>query len=296
MTKIASNAAAAPPAKKDFGVRRPSGSYLDFSIWGTVFWLTIRQQCRARRLIIISVLFALPSAIAILSRYFQPETNLRALEYGLIFNMIPHALVPLTALLYACGMIQDEIEEQTLTYLLIRPVPKWAIYLAKLMATVVVTVGLTALFTTAAFCAIHAGTSDLWTTMPSRLVKTTAIFALTLLAYCSIFGFISLYVRRSLVIGIAYIVLLEGVLANINFVARSLTIVYYLRVLVLRWLQIPRTSVGEGGVNEWAIDLNQAPSAWSCVEILLGVSLAATLLAGLIFSNREFRLKTPEGS
>src|SRR5262249_27778985 len=140
----------AAPANPDSAPRRSPGPYLDLSIWGSVFWLTIRQQCRARRLIILSVLFALPSAIAILARYFQPDTNPPSLEYGLIFILIPHALLPLTALLYASGMIQDEIEEQTLTYLLIRPLPKWALYLAKLAATVVVTAGLSALFTAAA--------------------------------------------------------------------------------------------------------------------------------------------------
>ncbi len=46
--------------------------------------------------------------------------------------MIPQALVPITALVFASGMISDEVEEQTLTYLLIRPVPKSVIYLVKL--------------------------------------------------------------------------------------------------------------------------------------------------------------------
>jgi len=296
MTKIASSPFAGAAATKGTIVPRPAGPYLDLSVWATVFWLTLRQQCRARRLIILSVLFALPSAIAILSRYFQPETNLPSLEYGLIFNLIPHALVPLTALLYACGMIQDEIEEQTLTYLLIRPVPKWAIYVAKLAATVLVTAGLSAFFTAAAFGAVHGGTAELWADIPLRMLKTIAILSLTLLAYCSIFGFISLYVRRSLVVGIAYIILFEGVLANIDFVARRLTVVYYFRVLVLRWVRIRWTAVSERGVDEWSIDLSQAPSAWSCVWILLTVSVLATVFAGLIFTNREFRLKTPEGS
>ena len=53
----------------------------------------------------------------------------------MLFMLMPHTLVPLTALLYATGMIHDEIEEQTLTYLLVRPLPKWGIYLTKLLAT-----------------------------------------------------------------------------------------------------------------------------------------------------------------
>ncbi len=296
MTKIAPSVSTPQAAKSPSAPRRASGPYLDLSIWASVFWLTVRQQCRARRLIILCFLFALPTVIAILTRYFQPDTSLPSLEYGLIFILIPHALLPLTALLYASGMIQDEIEEQTLTYLLIRPLPKWALYLAKLAATVVVTAGLSAVFTSTAFVAVHAGTSAFWTDMPARMIKTIAILSLTLLAYCSLFGFMSLYIRRTLVVGIAYILLLEGLLANIDFVARRLTLIYYLRVLVLRWVHIRWASIGENGADEWSIDLSLAPDALSCLWILLGVSLAATLFAGLIFSNREFRLKTPEGS
>ena len=58
---------------------------------------------------------------------FPPRAE--KLQFALVFNLIPHALAPLAALLYATGIIQDEVEEQTLTYLLLRPLPRWAIYL-----------------------------------------------------------------------------------------------------------------------------------------------------------------------
>ena len=89
-------------------------------------------------------------------------------ENVLIFGMIFQALVPLTALLFASGMVQDDIEEQTLTYLLIRPVPRWAIYLAKLMATFLVAVVRAVLFTTATLIVIHWDEEDLWKTWCCR--------------------------------------------------------------------------------------------------------------------------------
>ncbi len=42
--------------------------------------------------------------------------------------------------------------------------------------------------------------------------------------------------RRSLLVGVAYIVIFEGLLASLDTVARRLTVMYYFRVLVLRWL------------------------------------------------------------
>ena len=52
--------------------------------------------------------------------------------------------------------------------------------------------------------------------------------------------------------GVAYIVLFEGLLASLDTVARRLTVMYYFRVLVLRWLE-PASG------KEWSIDLATAP-------------------------------------
>ena len=44
--------------------------------------------------------------------------------------------------------------------------------------------------------------------------------ALAQVGYCALFGFLGLFTRRSLIAGIAYIVAIEGVLANLDFVGR----------------------------------------------------------------------------
>src|SRR5438874_13486455 len=86
------------------------------SVW-TLFWLTVRQHVRGRRLLVLSFLFLLPSLIAILARNASHAPRPAEIEFVTIFVLISNALVPLTALFYASGMIPDEIEEQTLTYL-----------------------------------------------------------------------------------------------------------------------------------------------------------------------------------
>ncbi len=84
--------------------------------------------------------------------------------------------------------------------------------------------------------------------------------------YCGLFGLLGLLMRRSLLVGVAYIVLFEGLLASLDTVARRLTIMYYFRVLVLRWLEPANGS-------EWSIDLATAPEAQKCVLTLLGVGM-----------------------
>src|SRR5262249_49105690 len=127
-------------------------------------------------------------------------------------------------------------------------------------------------------------------------LKTTSLFALTMTAYCSLLGFLSLLTRRSLVVGVAYLVIFEGVLANIDFVVRKLTVMYYFRVLSERWIGIPWREIDSQGINQWSIDLSKAPSNGYCVLTLVLVSLFATALAAMTFMAREFRMKTPEES
>ncbi len=274
---------------------KAAARWVDFSALGTLFGLTLRQHARGRRLLVLAVLFTLPALLAILIRALDPQPRLDGLEFGLLFNMIPYTLVPLTAVLYASGMIQDEIEEQTLTYLLVRPLPKWSIYLVKLLATLVVAVALPVFFTFVTYVAMYWGSPGWTDALTMRAPRVAALFGLSTVGYCALFGCISLFTRHSLVAGVAYVVIFEGLLANIDFVVRRMTFMYYFRVLARRWVPLDWAVLTRGG-DPWSINLAEAPSAAGCVGAVLAVSLAATVLAMLTFAAREFRVKTPEGS
>src|SRR3990172_6070127 len=258
--------AAEPPAPGPALMPRRSW----FAAPWVLFRMTLSRSLKSWKTLIIALLFSLPIVFPPLRTHYarpgspaalrSPEWLARS-EYRLIFWFIPQALLPIAALLYASGMIQDEVEEQTLTYLLVRPIPRWQIYGAKLLATSLLAILLASLFTTAAYASLHWGLPSLWEdAIPHRAWKACALFALTLVTYCSLFGFLSLVVRKALVVGVAYIFLFEGVLANIDFVVRRLTVMYYLRVLARRWLGLRS--------RDWSIDLSLAPSASTCVLVL----------------------------
>jgi ABC-2 type transport system permease protein len=259
------------------------------SALAALFRLTLRQHVRARRLLVLGALFLLPAAVALAARYVNPDLGAEHLEVALVLTLIPHALVPLAALLYASGMIQDELEDQTLTYLLIRPLPRWTMYTTKLAATILATSLLADFFCLVTYAAIFVGPGgEVSGAIALRALKSAGLLALALVAYCSLFGFLSLLTRRSFVVGVAYVILLEVLVANIPFLARRLTVIYYFRVLAERWLPIR--------VNAWAIDLPSAPSARESILCVAGASLVMTAAAAFWFTVREFRVKTPEGS
>lgn len=265
--------------------RRP-----DLRALAALFVLTLRQHFRGRRLLVLSLLFALPGVLAAVVAVTSRGAPAAALEFAFVFNLIPHALAPLAALLYAAGIIQDEVEEQTLTYLLLRPLPHWALYLVRLLATLLVTTFLCVVFTTATFAVIAVTASEPAAAgLIGRAWKMAVLLALTQVAYCGVFGLLGLLMRQSFLAGVVYIAALEGLLATIPTVGRRLTMMYYFRVLVLRWL-------APAAGRDWQIDLVTAPPARTCVLTLLTVGIVSALLASLLFAGREFRMKTPEGT
>ena len=114
----------------------------NFRALAALLVLALRQQVRGWRLVVLCLLFLLPGALAVLVYLTVPvrsrgSTPAEVLDFQFLFNLIPHALAPLAALLCAGGIIRDEVEEQTLTYVLLRPLPRTAIYAVKLLAALV---------------------------------------------------------------------------------------------------------------------------------------------------------------
>jgi ABC-2 type transport system permease protein len=284
----------ARPSLGDVTVRRSIPQEL--SALAALFVLTVRQHTHGRRVLVLGLLYALPCALAVVLRSLARPAPAEALEFALIFNLLPHGLAPLTALLYAAGVIADEVEEQTLTYLLIRSVPRWALYVTKLLATLCVTTVLVAVATTALYACVYWGTPEMWgEVFPGRVLRAVAVMVLAQVGYCALFGFLGLATRRTLIAGVIYIVAVEGVLANLDFIIRELTVVYYVRILIVRWLGLPAELL-QRYLRAWRLDLDKVPSADYCVVTLLVFGLAATVLTAVWFARREFRVKTPEGN
>jgi ABC-2 type transport system permease protein len=280
-----------PPTTGFVNVRRSPRAEL--SAAAALFVLTVRQHTHGRRLLVLGLIYALPCGLAVVLRSLARPAPPEVLEFALILNLLPQGLAPLTALLYAAGVVRDEVEEQTLTYLLLRSVPRWAIYVIRLLATMVVTTLLVGAATVALYLAVYWGMPDVWGNgLPTRVVRVVGVMAIGQVGYCALFGFLGLFVRRSLVIGIIYIAAVEGVLASLDFVARKLTVAYYVRALILRWLD-PAEELLRRWQRQWGMDVATVPPARDCVMTIVLFSLVATLLTATYFARREFCVKTP---
>lgn len=270
----------------------------------TLYGLTLRQHLHGRRWIAVALVFLLPAGLAVLIRSTGAPVPSRFLEFVLSWMLVPQALLPLVALLYASGIIQDEQEDQTITYLLIRPLPKWLIYIVKMAATWTTTVALTVVLAVLTYAAVYTGSNVPLAEAFHRGVKAAEIHSLAVIAYASIFGLLGLITKRSLVVGMVYTVVVEGLLANLPLSVRMGTVIYYSRVIAYRTLDFnvtwPRGREDDVASAAWNIDLAQQPPVAehpqlsTCIWVLVAVSVIGTVAAAWLCSQREFHVKTPE--
>ncbi len=285
--------------------RRSSG--LNFTALWALYALTLRQHLHGKRMLVLGAVLLLPAVIAAIVRATAPDLPGVMLEFMFVFMLIPQALLPLVALLYGSGIIQDEQEEQTFTYILMRPIPKWAIYVTKVAGTLTTAILLTAIFTALTYVVIYAGSAlpgDV-DDVPLRCVKAIGIHALAIAAYCCIFGLLSLLTRWTLVVGFLYAAFFEGFLANLPFSIRLVSVIYYARLIAYRSLDFfvtpPRGPKFDMAAEAWQLNvrtdptLSEHPTLVVCIVVLIAASIVCTALGAFLCSRREFHVKTPEG-
>src|SRR5205807_5213788 len=117
-------------------------------------------------------------------------------------------------------------------------------------------------------------------------------------AYCCLFGLMSLVTRWTLVLGFLYAAIFEGLLANLPFGVRLLTIIYYTRLIAYRSMEFvlpqPRGGKEDIAADAWQLDvkadpnLADHPSLATCLTVLLVASLVVTVLGALLCWRREF--------
>jgi len=298
----ATSLAAAEETRGATAGRLPRGSRA--SAFWTLYTLTLRQHAHGRRWLVMGLLFLLPVGLAILVRSTAPDVPAIGLEFVLAHMFVPQALLPIVALLYASGLVEDEQEEQTITYLVSRPIPRWAIYSLKLLATLTTTVMIAAVFTGLTYAAIYIGADARGENVPLRCLTSASIHALALVAYCSLFGLMSLLTRRILVVGVLYTAIVEGLLANLPFGIRLVTVIYYARLITYRTMEflvpLPRDRTENIAADAWQFDvasdpqLAEHPQLATCVAVLVVGSVVCTMLAAWLCAGREFHVKTPE--
>ncbi len=257
-----------------------------------VFRIEIHRIFAARMFLFVGLVYALPPTIFLLTP--TPVTPAGALlQYSLILYIYYQALIPLATLLYASSMIRDEQDQKTLGYLLLRPIPRWAILLSKYAACSTVMGALSAL----AILGCHL---SFWVFKGAHLpagyfhlplLGWTIVIAWTsCLVFLAVFSVISAIFRRALVAGLIYGFFIEIVLSLVPAVVARISCMHYIRGLFLR------PPFGDSSLNreiELGLGLFEIPTRGTAALSLLLVATVCLVLSSTIFTLREYAI-SPE--
>ena len=173
-------------------------------------------------------------------------------------------VVPVGALLIAASTLGDLVEDRTLLYFTMRPMPRWIIAAAGWLAALTVTIP--AVGVPLVFSALLTGQGS--------VVTGAALASLVgIAAYCGLFLWLGLVVSRALVWGLVYVLIWEGFVAAAGAGLARLAIRSYTRSLV-SW----QTDV--------ELSLADRSPLWSVV-IPLAVGAVAVALTARSLSRRD---------
>jgi ABC-2 type transport system permease protein len=186
---------------------------------GSVLRLSLRQLAGVRRLLIVSLLTLLPVALALVIRLFAPsdETDPEDFITGIIDAILVAGILPLVTMAVATSSFGNELEDKTLSYIMLKPVPRWKIALPKLIASILVVGPLVVVSgVAAAYIGLDSG------------FKTPLAVGVALLvgvvAYSAVFTWAGLITTRALSFAIVYVFLWEGAIGTFISGVRYLSV------------------------------------------------------------------------
>jgi ABC-2 type transport system permease protein len=226
-----------------------------------LYRLLLRTQITVTRLLGIGALSALSILIGVFAS-FDDNPAQAAVDavsgYGL------GVLVPLAALWFGTSAIGDLVEDKLVVYLWLKPVPRWQLPAAAILATVSLVVPLTALPLAAS--ALVAGAGEVaW---PALLAASLAA-----LAYSGLFAAAGIWFRRAVWLGLVFILIWENVVAYAAEGSAQYT--------VLGWAS---TVLGLAPGVDVELDAGSVAAAF---VVLPGIAIAAWLAATWRYSRAD---------
>jgi ABC-2 type transport system permease protein len=203
---------------------------------GAVYLLTLRQLTGRWRLVVLTVLAAMPMLVATLTLRSGDAPSVREFESAVLSAMLAGSIAPLVVLAIAAAAFGNETEDRTLANLTLSPLPRWRIVAAKLLAAITVA---------APFIAVSAAvTGHVAFLGDARATVAVAVSVLVGVAlYASAFVWLGLVSAQAIGIGLLYIVLWEGFFSGFVAGVRLLSIRHY-AIAVMHGLDARRFASG----------------------------------------------------
>ena len=176
---------------------------------GPVFGLSMRQLGGRWRIAIILLLAALPVVLAIIVSIFaRDETSYEENVINVLLDgLLVAGIMPIVTMALATAAFGNEMEDRTLSYLVLKPIPRWRIALPKLFTSMVLGAPLLVVSgIVASLLALDVGARG-------AAAVGVGLF-LGVSTYAAIFTWAGLMTTRALPFALVYVFLWEGVISS----------------------------------------------------------------------------------
>ncbi|TMA01336.1 MAG: hypothetical protein E6J97_02920, partial [Methanobacteriota archaeon] len=234
--------------------------------------LTLRYLLGTRRVIATALLAAFPLILTLSLAGARIESFDIILFQRFMVPLYLQVVLIFVTLVNATALIREEIDDNTLPFLLTRPISKPALvaykYVGYLIAVlpllvppVVLAYGVTEAYRGLGFT---ADADVLWGFLATTILGTAA--------YGALFLFISVMVRRPLAVGLLIGFVWESGVGSIPGDVRKLSVIHYLQTIL-------KDVVAIGPLKDYVTDL----SAGAAAGVLIVFSIAMVILSAFVF-------------
>jgi ABC-2 type transport system permease protein len=257
---------------------------VDLSESARKFWvvasLTVRYLLGTRRVIAMALLSSIPFVLALsLAGARVAAFNIILFQVIMIPLFFSVVLIFVT-LVNATALIREEIEDNTIPYLLTRPISRPAVALYKyigylaavlllLVPPILLAYGVTEVYQ-------RTGLGADRDVLGGFLVATVLGSA----AYGALFLFISVLVRKPLAVGLLIGFVWESIVGSLPGDVPKLSVIHYLKSIL-------KGMIGVTPLATYNTDISPGVA----VLLLIGFSVAMIVLTMLLFAQMEFRQK-----
>ena len=175
-----------------------------------LFILSLRQMAGKWRLIIIIALAALPVGLAVLLHALVGDESdfTDGFSQLILDGMLIGVVMPLVVMTLATAAFGNELEDRTLNVLVLKPIPRFAIVLPKLLASIVIT-GVLLVASAVAIVAVALSESG-----ASAIFAAAAAVATGVITYAALFTWAGLVSAKALGFALVYVFVWEQFLTR----------------------------------------------------------------------------------
>lgn len=249
-----------------------------------IFSFFFKNSIKSKKTRIFFLFSFIPVIVLLVAKIIEMSNPGALITAGEIFSkamliVYIQLLVPILALLFGTSVVNEEIDNKTLVYLTVSPVPKPAVIIGKFFAYIVMSAIIldSGLF----LCFITINLDHLGEiSYLKEFLTFFGVGALALISYCSFFTLLGTLHKKSLIWGLLFIFGWESIVQYFPGVTQKFTLIHYIKSL------LPYTSE-----NVKFLVFRLEPSGMvASILFLVLISLVSILAACYIFYRKEYIL------